>query len=228
MKTIITDVTRMRITNVCVAAVSGDRTIRLDSPQPNDKWVESLGGLVPGDIVSVDWKPTKGAAAPHKEDGEWVSSSFEKLRRLTEEELIDHLSKKAFNSAREAFGKPSARGTGGNAGFAPGRGPRSLATILVQSVQVYPHFEGIRVDFADRHDSWTRVPLQDLTVRRHQNQCSLCRRRLADLLAQEFGGEDALLRVGLSRPFSTPQHRTLCWMQVNHIFLIPSKRKHFV
>ena len=228
IEAILTDVTRMRVPNVCIAATVNDKPIRLDSPQPNDNWIQSIGGLAPGDVVSVDWKPTKGATPPHTEDGEWDSSSLKKLRHLTDSELTAFLSARAFDSVQEAFGEPSVRGSSGNAAFEPGSGSRSLASIRAHSVQVYPHFQGIRVDFADSLDSWTRVALEDWTVRRHQSECPVCDSRLADLLVKEFCGDEAVLRIGLSRPFSTPQHRTLCWMQINHVFLIPSKRNHFV
>lgn len=227
IEAIITDVTRMRSPNVCIAAAFEDRPIRLDNPQPRDGFVQALGGLTPGDVVSVDWKPTEGSTPPHIEDGEWVSSSLKKLRRLTEPELATYLSNRAFNSIQDAFGVPSIRGTGGNAAFSPNSGTRSLASILARSVRVYLDFNRIRVDFADSLDSWTRVPLEDLTVRRHQSECSICQSRLADVL-QELCGDAAVLRIGLARPFQTPQYPLLCWMQVNHIFVLPPKRDHLL
>jgi|SRR3990172_6547418 len=226
MEVTITDVTRMREPSVCVAGVSGDRTVRLSDPQPNDMCLKSLGGLVPGDVISLSLLPIKGATPPHKEDSEW--SSVSRLGRLTEAELVEILRPRAYDSVIDALGRPSALGSGGNGGFPPRRGSRSLASIIVESVKVYPHFEGIRVDFTDRRGSWTRVPFQDLLVRTHQRSCSVCRAGLAGVLARELCGGGALLRVGLSRPFSTPQHPPLCWLQVNHIFLTPSRRKHFV
>ena len=228
IEAIITDVTRMRLPNVCIAALHEDRAIRLDTPQPSDTWVRSLGGLTPGDVVSVNWQPSRKATPPHTEDGEWDPSSFRKLSRLTEEELPRRLSVNAFDSAQAAFGAPWIRGAGGNAAFRPGRGSRSLCSILARSVRAYPHFEGIKVDFVDSRDSWTRSPLEDLTVRQHQKQCRVCSSRLPTLLASEFQGTDAVLRVGLARQFQAGGHPMACWMQVNHIFLLPSKRQHFV
>ena len=224
---IITDVTRMRAPKVCIAALHEDRAIRLDTPQPTEHWVRSLGGLNPGDVVSLGWQAKPGATAPHREDGEWEPASFRRLNHLTEDKLVKHLASRADDSVRAAFGDPWFLGTAGNAAFRPGSGRRSLASIRAQTVEVYPHFEGIRVDFRESQDAWTRVPLEDLIVRQHQRACRTCSSRLSALLAGEFQGGRAILRVGLSRPFRTPQYPPACWMQVNHIFLIPSRRKHF-
>jgi hypothetical protein len=228
LEAVITDVTRMQAPNVCVAAVHQGRTIRLHNPRPDDRWVASIGGLVPGDVVSVDWQQARSPHPPHTEDGTWDRSTFVKGHRLTETELADLLSTNVFETVQDAFGAPWFRGTGGNAAFQPGKGPRSLASILARSVQAYPHFEGIRVDFVDTQDAWTRVPLEDLIVRQHQSQCPTCASHLSHLLANEFQGTNAVLRVGLAREFRAGEHPSACWMQVNHIFLMPAKRKHFV
>lgn len=228
IEAVITDVTRMRTPNVCIAADQRGQAMRLDSPQPNDQWLQSLGELNPGDVVSLSWHLKKGAAAPHTEDGDWDPGSVKKVGRLTEVELADYLVGRAAKSVRAAFGDPWFLGTAGNGAFRPGYGQRSLATVRARQVQVYPHFAGIRVDFADAQDLWTRVPLEDLKARQHQRSCKTCSSRLADLLVAEFEGPEALLRVGLTRPFHTPQYPPACWMQVNHVFLLPSKRQHFV
>lgn len=227
LEAVITDVTRMQPPNVCVAAAHRGGTIRLHNPQPKDQWVKSIAGLVPGDVVSVDWQRAQ-SLPPHTEDGTWDRSTFVKRHRLTETELADLLSANAFRSVHDAFGAPWIRGTGGNAAFRPGKGARSLASILTRSVRVYPHFEGIRVDFIDTQDAWTRVPLEDLIVRQHQKQCPTCASHLSHLLANELQGSNAVLRVGLARQFQAGGHPSACWMQVNHIFLMPAKRKHFV
>jgi hypothetical protein len=228
LEAIITDITRMQPPNVCVAAVHQGRTIRLHNPQPKDQWLRSIGGLVPGDVVSADWQQAQVLRPPHTEDGTWHQSTFVKRHRLTETELADLLSANAFRSVEDAFGAPWFRGKAGNAAFQPGTGARSLASILARSVQVYPDFEGIRVDFVDSQDSWTRVPLEDLIARQHQKQCPTCASQLSRLLANEFQGDNAILRVGLARQFQAGGHPSACWMQVNHIFLMPAKRRHFV
>jgi hypothetical protein len=228
LEAIITDVTRMRGPNICVAAVQQGRAIRLHSPQPKDQWVASVGGLVPGDVVSVDWRQTQSLQPPHTEDGSWDQSTFVKCHRLAETELADLLSADAFSSVEDAFGAPCDRSVRGNAAFQPGTGARSLASILARSVRVYPDLDGIRVDFVDTQEAWTGVPLEDLLVRQHQNQCPTCASQLSRLLADDFQGSNAVLRLGLGRQFQARGHASACWMQVNHIFLMPPKRRHFV
>lgn len=228
IEAILTDVTRMRGANACIAAIVNDKSIRLDSPQPNDNWIQSIGGLAPGDVVSVDWKPTKGATPPHTEDGEWDSSSLKKLRHLTDSELTASLSARALDSVQDAFGAPAIRGTGGNAAFSPGKGRRSLASVRASSVTVRVQFGKVRVAFEDARRSWAGVPLQDLVVKRHLNGCKSCQSKAENRLQSEFNGSPALLRVGLAREFQVGDYPSACWMQINHIFLIPSKRKHFV
>jgi len=213
---------------VCIAADHKGRTIRLADPTPTDEWVASVGGLMPGDVVSVDWRPAASPVPPHIEDGQWIQTTFAKRHRLTEAELVGRLSANAFAGVRKAFGTPWFSGKWGNAAFQPRTGTRSLASILARSVRAYPDDDGIKVDFVDDGHSWTRVPLQDLIVRQHQKQCRACSQRFAQLLATEFQGSEAVLRVGLAREFPIGGYQSACWMQVTHVFVTPAKRKHFV
>ena len=224
----ITDVTRMRTPNVCVAGVHEGRTIRLNNPPPTIGWVTSIGGLTPGDVVSLTWKAIRTPARPHTEDAEWDPKTFVKRHRLTEDLLVEHLSARANARAADAFGTPWIRGSGGNAAFMPGEGTRSLTSVRARSVRAYPDDDGVKVDFDDAADSWTRVPLQDLIVWQHQRQCRACSQRFAELLAAEFQGGEAVLRVGLARAYPIGGHPSACWMQVNHIFPMPPRHKHFV
>ena len=226
---IITDITRMQLPNgACIAAEHEGRTIRLAEPQPRDEWVASVGGLMPGDVVSLKWRPIRRPVPPHTEDAEWDPKTLVKRHRLTEDLLAEHLSTSAFARVEDAFGAPWIRGTGGNAAFQPGTGTRSLASVRARSVRAYPDDDGTKVDFVDAGGSWTRVPLQDLIVWQHQGQCRACSQRFAQLLAAEFQGGEAVLRVGLAREFPIGSYPSACWMQVNHVFLVPPRRNHFV
>ena len=171
---IITDVTRMLPPRVCIAALRGQRAIRLDQPQPNESLLASMGGLLPGDRVSIDWWDNPWSKAPHVEDGNWRRRSFQKLGRLSKAELLDVLMPGAARSVEEAFGHEWFRGSKGNGAFRPGVGERSLASVLAREVRVYQWFDGVRVDFKDDGGSWTMVPLEDLSVRRHQILCPDC------------------------------------------------------
>lgn len=230
---IITDVTRMLPPKVCIAALQAERTIRLNRPQPDEAVLASIGGLLPGDRVAIDWLDNPFFVPPHVEDGDWEPESLHKLGRLPKPELVDLLLPGAACSVEEAFGQKWFRGTKGNGAFRPGTGARSLATVLARDVRVYQWFPSVRVNFRDDRDRWTMVPLEDLGVRRHQQLCPEClasNGRISGFdrnLRDEFWGRDVLLRVGLTRPFEAEGQETACWLQVTGVYPIGKKRQHF-
>ncbi len=228
VEALITDVTSLGSPRVCIAGLAGDRVIRLQNPTPSEGWVDRMGGLMSGDIVSVDWTPFQVTRPPHVEDGSWNVGTCAKIRRLSEDQLIERLRTRAFDSVAEAYGSSWIRGKNGNCAFRPGSGSSSLASVRASSVAVHVSFGKIRVAFADNREEWANVPLQDLAVKRHLRNCAACQMRAQHLLRTEFQGGPALLRVGLAREWPVGDYKPACWMQVNHIFLIPSKRKHFV
>ena len=179
----ITDVTRMAEPRVCIAALDGIRTIRLNRPQPDEAILASIGGLITGDQIVVDWQSKFRPERPHVEDGFWKPGSLQKIGRLNKSELTDLLRPAAVNSVEEAFGSEWFRGARGNGAFKPGQGSRSLASVLAREVRVYSWFEGVRVDFSDELTYWTMVPLEDLSVRRHQSCVRTALRRPGGCLA---------------------------------------------
>ena len=225
--TVITDVTRMSGRKICVAALTRGRAIRLAEPHPTEDWLESVGGLIPGNLISVDWQPTRTFKRPHVEDGTWKPASFKKNGVLTYEDFIFRLSAAVEAGVKEAFGDVSAYSERGNPAFSPGEGPRSLASIQAENVRVYPHEEGIRIDFSDGQTNWKMVPVEDLALRRHQVSCPGCAGNMASALLREFGSDEAILRVGLGRPFQARDDLTACFLQVNHIFPLAARSKHF-
>ena len=230
---IITDVTRMLPPRVCIAALQNGKAIRLHRPQPDEQALAAIGGLLPGDHVSVEWLDNPFYEPPHVEDGTWEPRSLLKLGRLTKAELVDVLMPGAARSVEAAFGREWFRGARGNGAFRPGEGERSLASVLARDVRVYQWFESVRVDFTDDGGRWTMVPLEDLVVRRHQTLCPDClttSRRLSRFdvnLRSEFSGPQVLLRVGLTRPFTAEGQETACWLQVTGVYTLGKKRRHF-
>jgi hypothetical protein len=161
LEAVITDDTRMGPPRVCIAARNGNRTIRLDEPQPDERFLASVGGLRPGEIVAVEWGEDPFCEAPHVEDGDWEPRSIRKIGRLAQAQLLDLLTPDAAGGIGEAFGPEWFLGVHGNGAFRPGEGERSLASLIAHDVRVYQWFEGVRVDFADSHRRWTTVPLED-------------------------------------------------------------------
>ncbi len=147
---------------------------------------------------------------------------------MPEEDLVTRLTPLAAPSLQDVFGKPSFFSDNGNAAFPPDKGSRSLGFLIAHSVRVYPYEDGIRADFTDSKREWTMAPVEDLRVRIHQARCGSCSGGLSHSLAAEFSGEKALLAVGLGRPYQHGDNPKVCYLQVNHIFSIPSRRQHFV
>jgi len=204
---IITDVTRMSGEKVCVAALAGKQNIRLHEPAPRERWLSTIGGLAPGDVVKLDWRPARRYRLPHAEDGDWSPATLTKLAAVSSDELISRLKPKAVRSVRDAFGQPWIYSERGNPAFRPGQGSKSLATLAVRSVRLYQHGEGLRADFADEQTTWKMVPVEDLAL---GTQGSVAR----------FECGEALLRVGLGRPFEANGKPAACYLQVNHVFPI--------
>ena len=223
----ITDVTRMSGEKVCIAARMDGKSMRLSEPHPRDEWLKSVGGLSPGDLVRVQWRPAGRYRRPHSEDGRWSPSSFAKVRSLRIDDLSNELGRSAFASVEEAFGKPLFLTEKGNPAFRPDHGSRSLATVVARNVAVYPQGDGVRIDFADARRSWSMVPVEDLIVRQHQQHCSECFVRLREFLTEQYDSEGAILRIGLGRPYQGGNNPLGCYLQVNHIFPERPRAGHF-
>jgi hypothetical protein len=212
---------------VCIAAKLGGKSIRLAEPHPRDAWLTSIGGLVPGDLVRVRWRPTKRHRPPHAEDGRWSPNAFSKVRNLEFDELSDELGTSAFDGVEEAFGKPLFVTEKGNPAFRADHGSRSLATLRARRVSVYPHGDGVRTDFTDSRRSWHMVPVEDLSIRKHQQRCPDCSKRLRAFLGEQYDSAEAILRIGLGRPYQGGSNPLGCYLQVNHIFPTTARVGHF-
>lgn len=204
---IVTDVTRMHRGRVCVAIERAKRTIRISDPSPTEAWVGSLGGLLPGTIVSFNWRSVRRFHLPHSEDASWSPSSFKKLGQLSREQLIALLMARASSAVTDAFGEPYLFSPRGNPGFRPNQGQRSLASIVVDKVRIYPQGDGLRADFTDGSRYWQMIPVEDLIWR-------------ARIPFTEFRVDHAIVRVGLGRPFEAHRSQPACYLQVNHVFAI--------
>ena len=224
----ITDVTKMEQDRICIAAMTDGKSIRLNSPVPRENWLRSVGGLSPGDQISLSWRMARSYTPPHREDGSWYPSTLTKVGRLSENDVRQKLSSTAFRSLRKAFGKPLFTSPRGNPAFPPNRGSRSLASLVAHEVSVYPVGNGVRLDFRDDDSEWKMVPVEDLAVRNHRLRCAECASRLESLLKDEFNDTEAILRIGLGRRYRADGQEPACYLQVNHVFPMSAREKHFV
>lgn len=231
IEAIITDVTVMRASRVCIGALTERAQIRLDDPNPTEEWVRRMGGLRPGTVIRVDWKPAANPTRPHVEDGTWVPQTSRKVGEISETELIDALDPHAYDSVTAAYGAPMILGKQGSCAFEPGRGLHSLTSIRVGSMSLSapwdPRTEKVRVRFRDAGTEWKQVPLQDLQINGHLRNCRTCTKDPSRPLALDFPDGPALLRVGLARAEALGAYPPACWLQVNHVLRRNSSRRHF-
>jgi hypothetical protein len=143
--------------------------------------------------------------------------------RVPYREFLQDLEVTAFSGIIEAFGAVYDPGTGGNIGFQPATGERSLATLKCRWSHYYVDNYGtprIRMSAGQPGTTVKGVPLNDLTFLHHLPGCVRCQQ------GTEFG--ESLLRIGLGRPFSPGHERPeSCWLQVNGIFPIQDEWPHF-
>ena len=208
---LITDVTRMQGDRVCVAGVRGKDAVRLAEPAPTDSMLVSLGGLTPGDVVRVDARPVRRYRSPHTEDHSWLPSTVTKMDSLDGARIHDRLAATALPSIAKAFGKVKYFSTRGNPVFPPDRGNRSLATVAARDIRIYQLGDGIRADFADAAGEWRMLPVEGLAIRAHFARCGTCSR------SGEISIPEALLRVGLTRPFKPDDQELGCFAQINSV-----------
>jgi len=225
---VLLDVTAMSGDAVCVAGIdlSTGETLRLNDPQPTRGMLRRFGGLVPGDVIRVDWQRARKVTLPHVEDGDWKPHALKKLQPLAFADVVQLVSRQAFDSIEGAFGKYFYKGKENHA-WKPGEGSRSLATLRVQYVRADSPDDRLRMALRDLRDAyWRGIPFQDLIVRSHATQCRACEGTYLQRVRTEFHGNKVLVRVGLTRPFAPDKdHPEGCWLQVTNV--LPRAREHF-
>ena len=227
---VLLDVTDMGGAHVCIAGLDPDsgQQLRLSDPTPTQAMVRKLGGLRPGDVVSIEWQPARRVTSPHVEDGAWYPVRLKKVRRTAFEELSELLARYAFDSVEEAFGAHCVGSGNTNHAWPPVGGERSLATLRVRYVRAARDDRGkVRLAFRDGAGAyWQSVPFQDLQVKIHQTTCDGCTSGFFENVRSDFDGNTAILRIGLARAYDHPDHPKACWLQVTNIFA--RERGHFL
>ena len=215
---------------VCVAGIdlAKQNCVRLSSPSPQRATVRSYG-IKPGEVFQLDYATQREAGAPHVEDARWNDLLARRTSTLSHDETLKLIRPLALPGVTDAFGPPLEAGAGRNAAWQPETGIRSLATIQAKSVQATREADRARLSFVDSAgDAWASVPMQDLAVKLHTETCPDCRdvNKLISHLQRDFDADDALIRIGLTRPFAPDGAAPACWLQVTNVFARP--RAHFV
>lgn len=249
MRIVVTDLTRMRGTDVCVAGVTLEPPVRCIRPllsqgpgsptrHPDERWLRSsigrpvrLFSLLSLDVF--DHRPSP----PHVEDTA-VSG-----RSPTVESVLDSSARRTLLASIEQwavddlFGAPiqwSPRTDGRRSGgwVQPGTGLASLGTLRagIERFEISAKTDGstdYRVWFRDQAGTSNRLSITDLSFR-----------YWVDSLVRKFGGSfqetnrtlgtvfqrdrEVWLRIGLTRPYRVPDRETeCCYLQVTGIHTIP-------
>lgn len=227
---LILDLTEMSGANVCIAGIDlkSGATVRLSTPSPTRNTVRSLLGLVPGDVVHLDWEADRKRHPPHVEDARWNRLTARKVRTMPFPEVSAIVKPGAFNSITEAFGEPWFTSSNGNSAWRPARGEHSLASVNVRYVGIdedrsrNPRIHLLDAAGKHRHG----VPLQDLQAKVHASDCESCASQYMKNIRDDFAADSAIVRVGLTRPYKPPDHPEACWLQVTNV--LARQRTHFV
>lgn len=71
------------------------------------------------------------------------------------------------------------------------------------------------------------VPVEDFVIRQHRLRCNECTSAFESFLKRHFQVPNAILRIGLGRPYKGGSGPVGCYLQVNHIFPLPPRLGHF-
>jgi len=221
-KIIITDLTRFsQPVNVCTAGtdVTSRACIR---PMPYLKMASFIRlGILPGAILSGDFKPMSGLTGPHQEDTAYSNLKF--VGPCTAEEFKSALTAHLFDSVEEGF----------EIRLAPGQKhiplghpvERSIITLSVDpnSVAIVEdrYKPGkIRVHFTDNSGrQFNYLSITDLGFYRYAEKHRVDK-DLDGLNGFIRRQREAYLRIGLSRAHEI-RGLNAYWMQVNGIYTFP-------
>ena len=221
-KIIITDLTRFsRPVDVCTAGtdVTSGACIR---PMPYLKMARCAQlGILPGAILSGDFRPARGLTGPHQEDTEYSNLKF--VGPCTAEEFRSALTTHLFDSVEQGF---EIRLSHGHKHVPVGHAvKRSIITLAVDprslAIVEDSYKEGkIRAHFADSSGREFRyLSITDLGFYRYAEK-HRAGKDLDALNAFLRGQPEAYLRLGLSRAHEI-RGVNAYWMQVNGIYTFP-------
>jgi hypothetical protein len=221
-KIIITDLTRFsQPIDVCTAGtdVSSNVCIR---PMPYLKMAKCVAlGILPGAILSGDFKPRSGLTGPHQEDAEYSNLKF--VGACTSDEFKAALTAGLFKSVEEGFEIKL-----GNAQKHIPIGhhvKRSIITLAVNPKSIAIVEDGykpgkIRIHFVDSSGRQFRyLSITDLGFHRYAER-HYADKDLPSLNAFISNQSEAYLRIGLSRAHDI-RGTNGYWMQANGIYTFP-------
>jgi hypothetical protein len=230
---IVTDVTRMEGTRVCVGGYLEDggavRPVVARSG-PDEAWLQrsSGGAVTPFAVVElcIAGKP-KGRHAPHTEDRLTPERGHRVQRMLTEQERIDLLEGTCSPSVRAIFGAKLHAEQSGSWGryVLQGQGERSLGTITAEVQEVlYRHYPerrrwDYRLRFRDATGDVYQLAVVDLAFRKQLDllrDSGLAPHVAAEAMRDGLREQCVYLRVGLARGWD--KHPDRCYLQLTGVY----------
>lgn len=179
-------------------------------------------GILPGGILSGDFKFAQDRIGPHQEDS--VVSDMRFLGACSSEAFRDILGGSSVKSLQEGFEIELADGDKG----VPSDHPISRSIVTIQAFPesieiVEDSFKPgkIKLHFTEVSGRGYRYfPITDLGfydfAQKHRHDG-----KLEELNAWIAAQNEVFLRIGLSRPFAPPNRKEACWMQGNGIYTFP-------
>lgn len=231
---IVTDVTRMEGTRVCVGGYLEDgRAVRpvVSRVGPDEAWLQRAHGgpVAPFAVVElrISGKP-KGSQAPHTEDRLTPQRGQRVQRVLTEREQIALLERTCSPAVRDIFGAEIHAEAAGAWGryVRSGQGTRSLGTVTASEVEavIYRRFADrgrweYRLRFRDGSGEVYQLAVVDLAFRRQLDRLrdsGLTPEAAATAMLDGLRGQRVYLRVGLARGWD--KHPERCYLQLTGVY----------
>jgi hypothetical protein len=235
---LVTDLTRMGGTRVCVAGYVGNSWEALTCVRPVVPFYgieeaflfKGAAPIIrPFAVVKLKFGEREASSPPHTEDWLIDRTYREFCRMLDEDGRRRFLARTATPAISELFGCPILDG----AYVMQGTGVQSLGTVraaALESVRFARREEGedsryeYRMQFSDEAGGAHNLPVTDLAFRRFCAQqcvewdidCAEWSNRLTHTLAQ---ADDLFLRIGLARQWS--KHPDRCYLQVTGVYSFP-------
>lgn len=223
---IVTDLTRFKDpAHVCVAGLTLDgqeciRPMKAKVPGQSHPYLTydecKLGQILPGVIIEADFRSNGHIDAPHIEDQYY--RNLRVVRQSTSAEFYDVLNASATTSLAAGFGVPV------QTKYIPVNGPaplRSIITLKIDPAQltISNSFDKLRASFVDgvgvRLDG---LSVTDLCFVDYFKNGKASLREVTNFCHNE---NEIFVRVGLTRPFASPDGRDGYWLQVNGIYTFP-------
>jgi hypothetical protein len=224
-KIIITDLTRFEAADIVCTAGTDMESGACIRPMPYLKtaFCKKLG-ILPGAILSGDFKVKRGATGPHREDASYTAQSLRFDGPSSSADFKAALKVGAQKSVESGF---EIALKNGQKHIPVGHAvERSIITLAVDpsSVEILEdqYKPGkTKIHFADSTGRrFAYFPITDLGFH-HYADAHRASKGLARINAFIKSQPETLLRLGLSRAWQNPQGINGYWMQVNGVYTFP-------